>query len=332
MLRGKDSAALHQLFRDSLQELYNRLFDIDADALVVPEDYYSAIAEASELAGDRRSMELDPQVLLYLMEFYKIVKIGGINSPFACMEWPGIKIPQTILSLMDSKGIVYHFIDDKGAWEESTLLFSERNLEGRGLDFDDTPEDKPNFVRYALEFRCLNPLNDTKKSPLPPLEELADEAVTTITAVGLQPNKEHKKELEKALQTTGSLRDWLPLAKGPCNRDARINTHLGVGGAMTPGRIQDPEGAKIMVIFFKTTPGAILAIQRPTYKIVCFKDTISGRLKVDLDATAGGKQNPALQGSWVILIYKTYMHTESTLDPERCAYKSDPGMRIKWII
>ena len=56
MLKGRDSAALHQLFRDSLQELYDMLFDIDADALAVPEDYYSAIAEASELAGDKHSI------------------------------------------------------------------------------------------------------------------------------------------------------------------------------------------------------------------------------------------------------------------------------------
>ena len=87
-----------------------------------------------------------------------------------------------------------------------------------------------------------------------------------------------------------------------------------------------------MVISFKTTPGAILAVQRQTFKIVCFRDAISGRLKVDMDATTGGKQNPALQGSRVILIYKTYMHTEPTLDPERCAFKSDAGMRNKWII
>ena len=78
-----------------------------------------------------------------------------------------------------------------------------------------------------------------------------------------------------------------------------------------------------MVIFFKATPGAILAVQRQTYRIVCFRDATSGRLKVDLDATAGGKQNPTLQGSRVIQIYKTYMHTESSLDPERCAFKSD---------
>ena len=53
MFRGRDSATLHQLFRDNLQKLYDMLFGIDADALAVPADYYSAIAEASELAGDK---------------------------------------------------------------------------------------------------------------------------------------------------------------------------------------------------------------------------------------------------------------------------------------
>ena len=50
--------------------------------------------------------------MLYLMEFYKIVKIGGINNPFACIE---LHIPQAILSLICTKGIIYHFFDDKGA-------------------------------------------------------------------------------------------------------------------------------------------------------------------------------------------------------------------------
>jgi hypothetical protein len=188
------------------------------------------------------------------------------------------------------------------------------------MDFDDAPEDKPYFTRYAVEFRCLSPLKNTKRSPLSPLEELA-EAVTILTVVGLQPQKEQRKELEKVLHNAGSLRDWFPAANGPCKRDSRINTHLGAGGVMTSGRIQDPEGAKTIVISFKTAAGAILAVQRQTYKIVCFRDAASGKLK--------GKQNSALQCSRVLLIYKTYMHTESTLDPERCAFKPDATMRSK---
>ena len=33
------------------------------------------------------------------------------------------------------------------------MLFYERNLVRRGLDFDDYPEDKPDFVRYAIKLR-----------------------------------------------------------------------------------------------------------------------------------------------------------------------------------
>ena len=73
MLRGNDNATIHQLFRDSLHEICDRLFDIDADALEVPKDYYSAITAAIETSRDSQNVE--PQLLLYLMEFYKIAKI-----------------------------------------------------------------------------------------------------------------------------------------------------------------------------------------------------------------------------------------------------------------
>jgi hypothetical protein len=107
---------------------------------------------------------------------------------------------------LDTKGITYDFLDDKGAWEKTILQFYERNPAGRGLDFDDAREDKPNFVKYAVEPRCFNPLTDKKKAPLPKSEELA-EAVTTLTAIGLHPQKEQRNELEKPRQNAGSLID-----------------------------------------------------------------------------------------------------------------------------
>jgi hypothetical protein len=92
---------------------------------------------------------------------------------------------------------------------------------------------------------------------------------------------------------------------------------------MTPGRIKDPEGAKTVVVSFKTATGAILAVHRQTYKIVSFRDINSGRLRVDTAATTGGKQDMQKQGRRVILIYKAHMYKEATLDPEKCSYKSD---------
>jgi hypothetical protein len=100
---------------------------------------------------------------------------------------------------------------------------------------------------------------------------------------------------------------------------------------MTPGRIHDPEGAKTVVVSFKTATGAILAVQRKTYKIVSFRDINSGRLRVDTVTTTGGKHDMHKQGRRVILFYKAHMYKEASLDPERCSYKSDEkAMRI-WL-
>jgi len=91
------------------------------------------------------------------------------------------------------------FYNDKREAEEHTLHFYERNPAGRGLDFDDHPEDKIDFVMYAAELRSLNPMMDTKRSPLPPLEDLS-EAVEALIDAGLKLDKEPRKELDKMLQ------------------------------------------------------------------------------------------------------------------------------------
>ena len=180
-----------------------------------------------------------------------------------------------------------------------------------------------------MELRCLNPMIDTKKSPLPPLEDLS-EAVEALIASGLKPEKEPRKELEKMLQAEGTARHWFAEPRGPCIRDIRLNTHLGAARVMTPGRIQDPEGAKTVVVSFKTAAGSILVVHRKTYKIVCFRDVDTGRLRVHTSATIGGKQDMNKQGRKVILIYKAHMHTEASLDPERCTHKSDEKAKRSW--
>ena len=105
----------------------------------------------------------------------------------------------------------------------------------------------------------MNPMMDTKKSPLPPLEDLS-EAVEALITAGLKPDKEPRKELEKMLQAEGSARHWFAEPRGPCIKDIRLNSHLGAAGVMTPGRIQDSEGAKTVVVSFKTAAGSILAV------------------------------------------------------------------------
>jgi uncharacterized protein (DUF1330 family) len=302
--RGKDINGIQQLLRDSLQEIYDRLYDIDVETMEPPKDYYTAIATATDAAGEGHTAELDPHTLFYLLEILRLTKVGGPNSPYACAEWPLIQNPQAILALLDNKGLHITFFNDKRESEDHILHFYERKPAGRGLDFDEYPETKSDFVRYTVELRCLNPVVDTKKTPLPPLEDLA-EAVSVLLHVGLQPHKKPKKELDKLLHAEGTTKEWFPDNRSPCSRDLRINGHLGAGGVMTPGRIQDPEGAKIVVISFKTAAGAVATIHKQTYKIVCSRGTTGGRLRVRTTATSGRKQDPSKQGRRSILIYKS---------------------------
>jgi hypothetical protein len=76
-----------------------------------------------------------------------------MHGPYACIEWPWIQILQAILSLLEEKGRRFTFYNDKREADEHTLHFYERNLARRGLDFDDHPDDKTDFVKYAVELR-----------------------------------------------------------------------------------------------------------------------------------------------------------------------------------
>ena len=101
---------------------------------------------------------------------------------------------------------------------------------------------------------------------------------------------------------------------------------------MPPGRVHDPEEAKHIVISYKTTEGTISAVDMHMYKIVNHVDPASGRLQVDQAAIAGGKQNMNLKGRRVLLIYKTAIHPESVITPEKCTTKADPMTRYRRIV
>jgi hypothetical protein len=100
---------------------------------------------------------------------------------------------------------------------------------------------------------------------------------------------------------------------------------------MSTGRIKDPEGAKTVIMSFKTVAGAALAISRYNIKLVYFADVTTGRLRVDADATTGGKHDIITQRRRRILIYKTNMHPGSTLNPEQCTTKADRAARRRWL-
>ena len=148
---------------------------------------------------------------------------------------------------------------------------------------------------------------------------------------GLQPDKAPRKDFINILQKSGNAKDRFQDPQGPSIRDLRLNTHLGAGEIMTPDAIQDPEGATTLVVSCKTAAGATTAIQRQTLRFVCYNDTTSGRLKINMAATTGGKKNPSLHGRQVMLIYRTHMHPEALLDPEHYTLTSDARARRSWL-
>ncbi len=89
-LQRKRQQRNNQLFRDSLREIYDAIFDIYAEPQEVPEDYYTIISKATEAAGEDHTSVMANYDLLHLFEYYRITKIGGTNSPYACAEWPEI--------------------------------------------------------------------------------------------------------------------------------------------------------------------------------------------------------------------------------------------------
>jgi hypothetical protein len=84
--RGKYNNGINQLFRDGLREIYDEIFDIDAEPLEVPEDYYTVISNAMEAAGEGHIAGMASYDLLCLFDYYIVTKIGGTNSPYACAE------------------------------------------------------------------------------------------------------------------------------------------------------------------------------------------------------------------------------------------------------
>ncbi len=87
---------------------------------------------------------------------------------------------------------------------------------------------------------------------------------------------------------------------------------------MSTRRIQDPDGAKKVIMSFKTAAGAAMAISRQNIKLICFADVTTRRLQVDAFATTGGKQDGSAHGRRMVLIYKTNMHPGLISNPEQC--------------
>ena len=159
---------------------------------------------------------------------------------------------------------------------------------------------------------------------------MAEGATVLIEAV-LRIGTKPKRDLEKTQREAGTERVWYP-DKQYCEQDLSLNNHIGARGATSTGRVQDPGGAKTIILSYKTVAGAVATIHRQNLKIVCFADTQTGRLRVENQATTGGKQDSSMQVNRMVIIYKTNMHLGSSLNPAQCMQRSSRTARQRWLI
>ena len=108
---------------------------------------------------------------------------------------------QALRTILQDKGIQIPLINNEGEFQKASIYFYERNPAGRGLDFDENPDQKSDFLRYAIQLNCINPIRDIIKSPPPPLEEIAKGVLIQLHEV-VKLGTQSIRHLEAALRTT----------------------------------------------------------------------------------------------------------------------------------
>jgi len=147
--------------------------------------------------------------LLYILKYSRIYKVGDPAGPNARMEWPGIKIPQALLILLNDKPLLCPFSQEEGYTYTSNIYFYDQNPASKELNFDSNPYQKEAFMRYAVSFQLQNRTEDLSRLSLPTLFDIS-------RGIVLEMNQLHRyhtparKALDKMLHSTDSHHDWVP--------------------------------------------------------------------------------------------------------------------------
>jgi hypothetical protein len=96
-----------------------------------------------------------------------------------------------------------------------------------------------------------------------------------------------RKDLDTALKAAGTTYDSFPVNPDDYELKLYMDKHLGAEGAMSPGRVQDPQGAKTIVLSYKTTTGAVAIVVKHRFMLTCYTEEHTGRMRLDAALTSG---------------------------------------------
>ena len=84
LLRGKDSGEIPILFRDNLNDINEDIIPNNTDDVQPQDDFIESLIEGLSAAEAQGKLVITlHSTELYLFEFYRIFKVGGIASPLA---------------------------------------------------------------------------------------------------------------------------------------------------------------------------------------------------------------------------------------------------------
>jgi hypothetical protein len=140
-----------------------------------------------------------------------------------------------------------------------------------------------------------------------------------------------RKDLDSTIHLAEAEAKWFPQNPRDYAQSLDLNKHLEAEGAMSPGRVQDPEGAKTITISFNTAAGAVAAIVKRRFLITCYTEPDVDRLRLDASLTASDTTG-ARKGAKKILIYDRVMHLLNSLDPSKCGMGITTRDRATWAV
>jgi len=100
---------------------------------------------------------------------------------------------------------------------------------------------------------------------------------------------------------------------------------------MSPRRVQDPEGAKTVIIGFNTTSGAVAIVIKRMSLNTGYTEAETGRQRLD-PALTTGQSAGSHSGAKKILVYDTHPHPLSSMDPMNCEPRTTPRDCNSWVI
>ena len=106
---------------------------------------------------------------------------------------------------------------------------------------------------------CINQIRNITKNPLPPLEEIAEGVLILLRDVK-KTSTQNRRDFYATPLSSGTGIGWFPDTREDHEPNLGLNKHLGAEGAMPPGWVQYPKGAKSITTSYNSPAGAIAAI------------------------------------------------------------------------